>query len=377
MKSALNFMRKKVLIVSVKAGAGHLKAAEALEVCLKSKWPGIEVKNIDLLDCTNALIKFLYGQMYIDIIKAVPELFAYGYKNYEPTQKFIKPRLLIDKFNFSDFFRLVDEFNPDIVIATHFISAAILANYKQKENKKYNIIETLTDYEFHPLWLIDGIDLFAVANEEVKNGLIFHGTDENKIIVSGIPVHPKFSEPKKKDELRAKYNLTEDIPLVLILAGSFGITPLAETMEEFKKMKEDFQMLVVCGKNEKLKKEMEDFKSQEPRLKKVFGFVDFMDELMAASDILITKPGGVTVSEALAVGLPMILIEPIPGQEEANADYLIEQGAAVKARNLPSVIYKLENLLKNPEKLSQLAQATKMIGKPHAGRAIAESMLKF
>lgn len=367
-------MSKKILIISVKAGAGHLKAAKALEDCLQRDYPSIEVKNIDLLDYASALIKFLYGQMYIDIIKAAPELFAYGYKNYESTKKFIKPRFLIDRFNFNDLFKFIDEFNPDIVIATHFISAAILANYKEKFGKDYKIAEVLTDYEFHPLWLVDGVDLFFVATEEVKSSLSFYGVGEEKITVSGIPIHQKFSEVKDKINFKNKYGLSENMPTVLISAGSFGITSLSELIEDFKKIKEDFQMMIVCGNNEKLKKEMEDLQRREPRLKQVFGFVDFVDELMAISDILITKPGGITVSEALAVGLPMILIEPIPGQEEANADYLIEQGAAVKARNLSVLIHKMSNLMRKREELDKMSQVAKKISKPFAGKLIIEKI---
>lgn len=359
-------MLHKILIVSVKAGAGHLKAAEALEVYLRENYRETEVKNVDLLDHSSALIKFLYGKAYIDVIKIAPELFAYGYKNYEPTKNFIKPRFLMDKFNFSDLFKLVDGFNPDIVIATHFIPAAILANYKEKSGKNYKVIEILTDYEFHPLWLIDGVDMFFTSTEEVKNELVFYGVDENKVFAGGIPIHPKFTNTKNKTELIKKYGLDQNVKTVLISAGSFGLTPLSKAIGDFKKIKEDFQMLVVCGNNEKLKKEMEDLQKEELRLKKVFSFVDFMDELMAASDILITKPGGVTISEALAIGLPMILIEPIPGQEEANADYLIEKGVAVKARNLPMLVYKLEHLLQDSQKLSMMAQWAKNISKPNA-----------
>lgn len=371
-----NLISLKILIVSVKAGAGHLKVAEALEVYLRENYREIEVKNIDLLDHASVLIKFLYGKAYIDVIKTAPELFAYGYKNYEPTKNFIKPRFLMDKFNFSELFKLVDEFNPDIVIATHFIPAAILANYKEKSGKNYKVIETLTDYEFHPLWLADGVDMFFTSTEDVKNELVFYGVDENKVFVSGIPIHPKFANVKNKADLMAKYGLDSNVKTVLISAGSFGLTPLSDAIGDFKRIKENFQILVVCGNNEKLKKEMEDLQKEEPRLKKVFGFVDFMDELMALSDILITKPGGVTVSEALASGLPMILIEPIPGQEEANADYLLEKGVAVKARNLPMLVYKLERLLQDSQRLSLMVHRAKDISQSNACGSIIEILIK-
>jgi processive 1,2-diacylglycerol beta-glucosyltransferase len=148
---------RRILVVSVRAGAGHLKAAEAVEAAFLKYHPGVEVKNVDLLDYSGELIKYLYGKMYLDIVKAIPELYAYSYKHYEPSKKFIKPRFLIDKFNFGDFFKIVEEFDPDIVVATHFISEAVLENYRRKTGKQFRIAVTLTDYEFHPVWLVSNI----------------------------------------------------------------------------------------------------------------------------------------------------------------------------------------------------------------------------
>ena len=188
----------RVLIVSVRAGAGHLKAAEAVEAAFSKYQPKVEVKNVDLLDYSNELIKYLYGKMYLDIVKTVPELYAYSYSHYESSKKFIKPRFLIDKFNFSRFFELIEDFNPDVVVATHFISEAVLENYRRKREKKFRIAVTLTDYEFHPVWLVANIDLYFTATEEVKSSLLFYGIPADKIITSGIPVHPKFSEGKDR-----------------------------------------------------------------------------------------------------------------------------------------------------------------------------------
>jgi processive 1,2-diacylglycerol beta-glucosyltransferase len=158
----------------------------------------VEVKNIDLLDYSNELIKYLYGKMYLDVVKVIPELYAYSYKHYESSKRFIKPRFLIDKFNFSEFFQLVEEFNPGVVVATHFISEAVLENYRRKKAKKFRIAVTLTDYEFHPVWLVSNIDLYFVATEEVKSSLLFYGVPSERIVTSGIPIHPKFSEEKAR-----------------------------------------------------------------------------------------------------------------------------------------------------------------------------------
>jgi processive 1,2-diacylglycerol beta-glucosyltransferase len=310
--------------------------------------------------------------MYLDVVKVIPELYAYSYKHYESSKKFIKPRFLIDKFNFSEFFQLVEEFNPGVVVATHFISEAVLENYRRKKKKRFRIAVTLTDYEFHPVWLVSNVDLYFTAAEEVKSSLLFYGIPPEKIVTSGIPIHPKFSEKKDRKELFAKYGLNNKSPIVLISAGSFGITPLGEVMADFGTIEDEFQMVVVCGNNAKLKKDLEIRQKSEPRLKRVFGFVDFMDELMALSDLLITKPGGITVSESIATGVPMILIEPIPGQEEANADYLVEQGVAVKARNLPVLVSKLGLLIRSPDKLKAMSERAKAISYPFAAKTVVD-----
>ncbi len=367
----------KVLIVSVRAGAGHLKAAEAVEAAFAKYQAHAEVKNVDLLDYSRELIKYLYGKLYLDVVKAFPELYAYSYKHYGSSKKFTKPRFLIDRFNFSDMFELIKDFNPEIVVATHFISAAVLENYRRKRGRTFRIGVTLTDYEFHPVWLVPSIDLFFVATEEVGNSLVFYGIPPKKIVVSGIPVHPNFSEEKDRQGLRIRHGLNSQTPIVLISAGSFGVTPLAEVIADFGTIPEDFQIVVVCGHNVRLKEELELKQKSESRLKRVFGFVDFMDELMALSDLLITKPGGITVSEGITVGVPMVLIEPIPGQEEANADYLIEQGAGVRARNLPVLLHKLGLLIRNPDRLAEMSRRAKAISRPDAAKTIAEETMKL
>lgn len=271
---------RKILIVSVKAGAGHLKAAEAVEAAFAKYQPDSEVKNLELLDYARKPIKYLYGKMYLDIVKAIPELYAYSYKHYKPSRKFIKPRFLIDKFNFRDFFDIVEDFAPDIVVATHFIPGGVLDNYRRKRKKGLKIALTITDYEFHPLWLVPNIDLYFTATEEINGSLMFYGIPPEKIVASGIPIHPKFSEQKDWKQLLTKYGLNNKSPVVLISAGSFGVTPLDEVIANVGAIKDKFQIIVVCGNNAKLRKDLEIRQKSEPRLRKVFGFVDFMDELI-------------------------------------------------------------------------------------------------
>jgi processive 1,2-diacylglycerol beta-glucosyltransferase len=369
-------MAKKVLIVSVRAGAGHLMAAAALEAAFSDSKLALAVRNIDLLDYSTDLIKFLYGKVYLDVVKLIPELYAYSYRHYEPSKKFIKPRFLIDRFSYSAFFELIEDFDPDLILCTHFIPAALVENYRRKKSKAFKITVTLTDYEFHPLWVAPNVDRYFTATEEVKSSLVYYGVEPEKIVVSGIPVNPRFSEPKDKGGLLKKHDMRKGSPIILISAGSFGITPLGEVIGDLERIHEEFQLMVVCGKNAELEKDLLEKQKSQPRLRRVFGFVDFMDELMAISDLLITKPGGITVSESLATGLPMIFIEPIPGQEEANADYVVEQGAGLRARNVSALIYKLEHLIKDPERLKGMSRKASDISHPDAAGLIVEAIAR-
>ena len=235
-------MAKKVLIVSVRAGAGHLMAAAALEAAFLDSEPALAVKNIDLLDYSNDLVKFLYGKMYLDVVKLIPELYAYSYKHYEPSKKFIKPRFLIDRFSFRAFFELIEDFDPDLILCTHFIPAALVENYRRKKKKGFKIAVTLTDYEFHPLWVAPNIDRYFTATEEVKTSLIYYGVEPERVVTSGIPIHPKFCEAKDKAKLLTKYEMSEGQPIILISAGSFGITPLGEVMDELEAIREELSI---------------------------------------------------------------------------------------------------------------------------------------
>lgn len=366
---------KKVFIASMRAGFGHIKAAEAIETALFNLSPETQIKRLDLMDHASAIIKYLYGKSYLDIVKKLPELYAYSYKNYRLTEKFIKPRQFFDRFHLRSFLKELKEFEPDVAVATHFIPAALFAYYREKKKKHYKITVSITDYEIHPLWLVDGVDFYTVATEEMKYAMELQGINPEKILVTGIPIEPKFSSIKAKDGLRKYYDLGKKMA-VLVSAGSFGLTPIDKVIEFLLENVGGLDFLVVCGKNKKLQDNLRAIQKSMPDLRYIFGFVDNMDELMGACDILITKPGGITVSEALASGIPMILTDPIPGQEEANANYLVESGVAVKAGSLASMAYKLKNFCDNPEILSHMSQAAQKIAKPHAALDIARLILK-
>jgi len=368
-------MSKRILIVSVKAGAGHVKAADALEEAFKNN-KNCVVKNVELLEYAKTFVKYFYGKAVVDVAKNSPEIYGYFYKNYNLLKEFIKPKFLIDNLYLQSFLEMVDDFKPDVIICTHYFPADILAYYRKQANKNYKITLIITDYEHHPAWLIKDIDLYCVAHEEIKKNLIYTNIPENQILVFGIPIGLQFSKPLNKEVLKRKYGLDNDELTLLISAGSFGISPVSEIIQKLSDIKKHFQMIVICGHSQDQFLKLNKLKQKELRIKKVFGFVNNMEELMAVSDLLITKPGGITVSESLAMALPMLLIKPIPGQEEANADYLLEHGVGQKAYNLDSLIYKTENLIQNKKELLKMSQKAKKISKPNASSDIVTEILK-
>ncbi len=368
----------KVLITSVKAGAGHVKAAEALQKAFSIRYPDFIVKNVDLLDYSSYLARQFYGKTYIDVVRKLPELYGYLYKNYKGMQGLAMPRLIFDRLNAAPYLELLREFEPDAVIATHFIAGALAADYRDRTDSKFPVFVTVTDYEIHPLWVIRTaeIELYSVAHEEMRNHLALLGVPRERVVVTGIPIDPVFGERKDVDALRIKHGLSKGSPVVLLMAGSFGTTPVPRIVDYLRLINVDFQMIVVCGKNRQLYKNVKAKQKAEPRLAVVYEFVDFIDELMRVSDILISKPGGITTSESLAIGLPMLMVDPIPGQEEANVDYFLEKGAGLKARSAESLIFKLGEVLSRPSRLLEMKEKIARIAKPQAAFTIADEVVK-
>ena len=369
----------KILITSVKAGAGHVKAAEALEAAFSLKYPYFTIRNVDLLDYSSYLARQFYGKTYIDVVKKLPELYGYLYKNYRGLQGLAGPRLMFDRLNAAAYLDLVDDFEPDAVITTHFIAAALAADYRDRKRKTFPVFVTITDYEIHPLWVIRTaeIERYSVAHEEMKNHLKLLGVPEERVIIAGIPINPRFVEKKDPTALKTKYGIKDTSPVVLLIAGSFGTTPIGDIIDQFKLIPSQFQLIVVCGKNKKLSEKIRAKQSNEPRITLVYEFVDFVDELMRVSDILISKPGGITTSESLAIGLPMLLVDPIPGQEEANVDYFLEKGVGLKARSPESLIFKLGDVLSHPERLQEMRENVTRIAKPQAAFTVADEVVKI
>jgi processive 1,2-diacylglycerol beta-glucosyltransferase len=269
--------------------------------------------------------------------------------------------------------RYVEDFQPDAVLCTHYLPVEIMGLFRHKWREQTPLtVSVVTDFEAHALWMEPGVDLYCVAAAETKARLVARGAAPENVIATGIPISARFSARLDAAAVRKRYGLRDDQPVLLVLGGGFGMGPVAEILAELDKLERSFQTLVVAGRNEELRRELAVQDRRHPT--HVLGFVTNMQELMAVADLIITKPGGLTSSEALAMGKPLFILNPIPGQEAANSDFLLGHGAAAKVNRVEDLPFRLEQLL-GSKKLAEMARAAKALGRPGAAAEICRGVI--
>jgi processive 1,2-diacylglycerol beta-glucosyltransferase len=368
----------RVLILSASAGAGHLRAAEAVEKAFLELRAAGEVKNIDTLQYTNPLFRRLYSKAYIDIVNNAPELFGWFYEHYDKPWRNERRRLAFDKLNTRPFIKLLQQYQPDIAVCTHFLPAEIISWLKAKHRIETRQAIVVTDFDLHAFWLCHHFEHYFVALDETKAHLVMLGVPPDKITVSGIPIDPVFSKPKDKKQMRQLHKLAPELPVVLLSAGGFGVGPVEKIIQSLLNMKNAAQVIVICGKNKKLKEKVDKIiknisANSSVRFHSV-GYTNQMDSFMAASDLMLGKTGGLTTSEALASGLAFVIVDPIPGQEQRNAEHLLEQGVAIKCNNWPVLAYKIDKLLDDTQRLAQMKLKALQLAKPSAAYDIVKKL---
>ena len=368
----------RILIATVTAGAGHMQAAAALEEAWRAMRPRDTIQRLDVLEFTPKLYRKVYAEGYVKLVEHAPDLWAMVFKKTDnPTliRKLTRFRRAMAKWTTNKFIRRLKQFKPEVVLCTHFMPLEILGRLKAGAKLVPHpfTVSVVTDFEAHALWMEPAVDLYCVAAEETKARLVARGAAPDTVVVTGIPIAAKFSATVDASAVRRRYGLRDDLPVLLVLSGGFGMGPVAEILRELNKLAVPVQVVVVCGRNEELRRELAVQERRHPT--HVLGFVTNMHELMAVSDLVLTKPGGLTSSEALAMGKPMFVLNPIPGQEAANSDFLLEHGAAAKANRVEDLPFRLEKLLTSP-KLGEMAQAARRLGKPQSASAVCQEVLK-
>ncbi|MCC7438486.1 MAG: glycosyltransferase [Armatimonadetes bacterium] len=372
-------MFNNVLILSASAGAGHIRAAQAIEQAFQQLGAAQNVRHIDTLQYTNKLFRKLYSQGYIEAANNAPEVLGWLYDQTDRPWKNERIRLAFDKLNTGRFIRMMKQYQPEIVVCTHFLPAEIISWLKAKGKISSKQAIVVTDFDIHALWLCHHYERYFVALEETAEHLRLLGIPQGKITVSGIPIDPLFATPKDPLQMRHKHGLDPDCTTMLVSAGGFGVGPLEHMIESLGTMRHRAQVVVLCGRNPELKERVEQqaLRSASANVSvHALGFTTQVDELMAASDLLLGKPGGLTTSEALARGLGFVIVNPIPGQEERNSDHLLEQGVAIRCNNLPVLGWKIDRLLDDPARLAGMRQHARRLAQPNAAQAIVRKLME-
>ncbi len=354
----------RVLLISVKAGYGHHSTAQAVMHCLAER--GIDSHMLDTFDYIAPALGESIDKGYLFSTKNLPEVYGRAYSLLDRRTEEYKPSSLIailSKLVSHKLREFIDNYAPDLIIGTHSYACMVMTYLKQRGHISCPTIGIVTDFTVHPFWESTNIDYYVTADALLDNQMRKKGIPKEKILPTGIPINPKFH--RRIDKIAARGMLKIDNRrTILMMMGSMGFGNLEKQLEAIDALDMDFQVLCVCGRNDKMKKEI-DRRTWHRKII-TYGFVDNVDVLMDAADCIITKPGGLTTSELLAKGLPAVIMNPIPGQEDRNMEFLVNNGAAIAATETFGVDEALFELFSHSWRLRLLKLSVRRLGKPNS-----------
>jgi processive 1,2-diacylglycerol beta-glucosyltransferase len=368
-------MSKRVLLFYITPNSGHYYATLAISNALKSLDKGLEIKSVDALNYTSPITGRLVNRSYIKVIKSFPYIWKWLYDNPKVFAKTDRLKNFINNKNAQKIKQLLAKFKPDVVVCTQAYPCGIVAEYKRLFNSKIPLIAVLTDHAPHSYWFYEGVNYYVIPSPDTKDVLIKRGIPRERIKEFGIPVDLKFSALPKKTRIIQEFKIAPGCRTLLIMGGSQGIGPIETVVGKLGSLNLPLNIIVVTGSNYRLYRKLKQRRYKNNVL--VFGRSDKIDRLMDAADLLITKPGGITTSEALCKSLPMIIVRPIPGQESFNTEFLLRCGAAVMAVDCRSVSREAARLLSSPKIVNAMVNSARRIARPQAALDIARLVLSL
>lgn len=366
---------RRILILYASVGTGHKAAAQALArafaMCRVD-----QVWCEDALDHASAVFRKIYAGAYLELSERRPAVWRYLYERTDRDESDLSKylRTLIDRAGVTELVEMVQQHRPDAVICTHFLPLNLLAAEKRRGPFATPLYCVVTDYIGHAYWADSHVDGYFVASTETGRVLMQRGVMAERINVTGIPVDPTIARPKDPVEMRQLHHL-ERPPVVALMGGGVAVDRVEEIIHGLIRRGLAGTLLVLAGRNTELESRLSEIKSGPDLSIRGLGMVDYLDDLVAGSDVIITKAGGMIVSEIMARQRPMILIDSIPGQEECNADYVVSVGAGIQLRRLDMVPLAVETLLASPSRLAELRAGAARAGRPDAALRVAEAVL--
>lgn len=374
-----------LLILSVSAGNGHVRAAQALCATAEALTPACSATHIDAMAHVASGFRKVYTDWYVQLVNRAPEVWSYLHQKADSTPHSATSQRLrrgIERVSAGALLREIRRIRPEAIVCTHFLPAELLMRERAKGRIDCPVWLQVTDYDLHNMWLVPDMQGYLAATEEVAFRMRARGLPADRIHVTGIPVMPAFSKPDSPELARdanvVRLGLDPARKVVLMASGGAGMGDLPSMVARVLALDgpgSDFQVVAVAGRNVVAHEALQALALRHPGRLVALGFTNEMEKLMAAADLVVTKPGGLTISECLALGKPMLLVSPIPGQEEHNAGFLMEEGAAWLAYDTIGLEYKMAGLMAAPDKLARMAQKSCALGKPHAARRVLDCVL--
>ncbi|MFC0215599.1 glycosyltransferase [Paenibacillus chartarius] len=343
--------KKRILLLSEGFGAGHTRAAHALAMLLKQNSSEIQTRVMELGAFQHPMVSSWIFTAYKKTVTSQPKLWGMLYRSQRQKSLNRFAKLALHRLFYSQTQEIIERFRPDLIVCTHPFPAVIVSRLK-RAGLEMPLFTVITDYDGHGAWIDGQVDKYFVSTNEVKEQLIQKGVPLQRIEVTGIPVHPGFLRQYSKDEIREQYGLRA-MPTVLMMGGGWGMLKNDDLLGRLAEWREHVQLIIVCGSNEKARQRLLEGPAFRHPNVHVLGFTQEIDKLMDVSDLLITKPGGITCTEGMAKGLPMLFYNPIPGQEEENCQYFTEQGIGQEITSLDTIDQWMEVLLTNYPELAR------------------------
>lgn len=364
----------KVLILSASTGGGHMRASSALKSYILSNYEDSVVEIVDTFEYINPILNKTVTDGYLYLATKTPKMYGTVYKSANKENLLNSAVVLVNSLFSKRLKPLLDQFKPDVIITTHPFSTEMVSNLKGSGDINIPLICIMTDYAPHRTWINKNVDYYIVANDQMIEPMVKMGASKEKIYPFGIPIEESFYTKLDKELILKELGLDVDVPTILIMAGSFGVTDILKIYDRITTIDTEFQLIIITGRNRKLYDAFEKvlagngnayinpILSKIPRAKKtrydkktkLLFFTNEVEKYMQAADLIITKPGGLTVSEALACNLPMAVFNAIPGQEEENAEFLIDNNMAVKIGKDSTCEETIRNLLQNRSELDSM-----------------------
>jgi len=367
-----------VLFLSASVGEGHTAAAQAVSSALAERMPAAKCEVVDSYRYASNVFHRVARNGYIGVVKLLPQLYKFAYDQAERATKISAFKTWLHRYTAPNLRQFVSELKPDVVVCTHAFPCGVMSEYKKQFADSPPVIGVVTDFAVHSFWIHRNIDGYAVATDEMRATMIARGIDPEHIIVSGIPVNASFLvKPLDRATLREELGMPQDRFSLVLMGGGLGIGPLEMMIRALDCVQQKISATVIAGRNKRLHERVMEAAQRVGYPIRVLSFVDNVNDYMHAADALITKPGGLTSAEALVAGIPMVLVKPLPGQEERNTRYLVERKAALRTKNERDLTRKVEEFLKNPERRHTMLAAVEKLAKPRAADDVALLALRI